>query len=121
MSDETAISAPPKRGRKPKAADEKSSSRICINLWEHEYELFSAAAKRESLAHFVREAVNELIGSRLTKIDPPKPVPRGMGTQFTMLVMKGEKENYIAVAERFELPLSGLIRAAGLRKANKAK
>lgn len=119
INDETATSVPPKRGRKPKAAEKKSSSRICLNLWEHEYELFSAAAKRDSLAHFFREAVNELVASKLKEIESPKPVPRGMGTQFTMLVMRGEKEGYAAAAERFGLPLSGLLRAAGLRKAHK--
>lgn len=117
--DKTDVIEKPKRGRRPKPESEKITERICLHMWEDEYEIFTLASKPDSIASFLREAVHDLINSGLKKIDSPRPVTRGLGTQFTMLLTDKEKQDFDdAAANRFGLPLSGLIRAAGMRKAS---
>lgn len=111
------VTEKPKRGRRPKPEAEKSTELFYMDMWEDEYELFAETARPKSMASFLREAVHELINSRVQKVEPPRPVTRGLGTPFTMLLSEQEKISFENVAgTRFELPLSGLIRAAGMRK-----
>jgi hypothetical protein len=120
MSKESTVTEKSKRGRRRKTETEEHKTLISLRMWEDEYELFSQAAKPGSMAAFLRTALEELLNAHAEVIASPSEVPRNQGAQFTMLLTDGEKATFgDAAANRFDLPLSGLIRAAGMRKVSK--
>ena len=116
----TSTKEKPKRGRHPKPESEKANARIFLSIWENEMEKFKSAAGRETVAAFLRNAIVELIDLGTNTIEKPSPVSKVEGVKYMLLVTPEEKKHFSEVASnRFGWPLSSLIRAAGLLKAEK--
>jgi len=104
----------PGRPRKPPSETYETSSFLL--MWEHELETFKSAAGRESLARFLRDAVVEFIESRKA-FEDPGPVVDREGVKYKLLLMHEEKALIERAALGFNIPISRLVRAAGLLKA----
>jgi hypothetical protein len=105
-----------KPGRPPKPPSETYETSNFILLWEHELDTFKSAAGRESVARFLRDAVVEFIESKKA-LEDPGPVVDREGVKYKLLLTHEQKVLITRAALGFNLPVSRLVRAAGLMKA----